>query len=229
MKINCLIVDDEPIARELLRTYTERVPELILLNSCQNANEAYESLYKSQIDLIFLDIKMPVITGVEFLRSLRKPPLIVLTTAYSEYAVEGFELNCVDYLLKPITFERFYQATQKVLERMSVANQLIEEPDYLFIKQDNKLVKVNYVDIQYIRAERDYCMVYLTDKKLLASMHLRIFENRLPKQQFVRVHRSFIINISKLKAIQGNMIDMGQEEIPIGLSYRENLFNKLRI
>jgi DNA-binding LytR/AlgR family response regulator len=229
MKMRCLIIDDEPIARELLRTYVDRIPELVLIGSCKNANEAYENLYQHQIDLIFLDIKMRVITGIEFLRSLRRPPLVILTTAYSEYALEGFELNCVDYLLKPILFERFYQATQKALERINYTNQKIEEPDYLFIKQDNKLLKVDYADIQYIQAERDYCMVYLTNRKLLASMHLKLFEDLLPKQQFMRVHRSYIINISQLKAIKGNIVEIGEEEIPVGLSYRESLFKRLRV
>jgi DNA-binding LytR/AlgR family response regulator len=229
MKMRCLIIDDEPIARELLRTYIDRIPELIVSDSCKNASEAYESLYQNQIDLIFLDIRMPVVSGVEFLRSLRKPPLVILTTAYSEYAVEGFELNCIDYLLKPITFDRFYQSVQKVLERINYTNQSIEEPDYLFIKQDNRLLRVNYADILYIQAERDYCTVYLPDKKLLASMHLKLFEDILPKQRFMRVHRSYIINISQLKAIKGNVIEIGREEIPIGLSYKEALFNRLRL
>lgn len=232
MKINCIVVDDEPIARDILQGYIELIPELNLLKSCISATEAYESLYEHQVDLIFLDIQMPVITGTEFLRSLRKPPLIVFTTAYSNYAVEGFELNSVDYLLKPITFERFYQSVQKVSERVALrppAAPLIEETrDYIFIKLDSKLVRINHTDIDYIRAERDFCSIYLGEKRLFASMHMKLFEAQLPGA-FMRVHRSFIVNLNKVKAIKGNTIELANEEIPIGANYRDALMAKLRV
>jgi len=232
-KITCMIVDDEPIARDILQTYIQRVPELELVKSCRNATEAYEGLYGQQVDLIFLDIQMPVITGTEFMRSLRKPPLVVFTTAYSSYAVEGFELNSVDYLLKPITFERFYQAVQKVSERMAIKQIQVPEtehkPDYLFIRQDNRLVRVEHDQILYIQAERDFSSVYLKETRLLAGMHLKLFEDLLPLKQFLRVHRSYIVNLKAIRAIKGNVIELENAEVPIGASNREELFQRLQL
>lgn len=228
-----MVVDDEPIARDILKTYIERIPELTLVKSCMNAAEAYEGLYEYPVDLVFLDIQMPVISGTEFLRSLRKPPLVVFTTAYSQYAVEGFELNSVDYLVKPIVFERFSQAVQKVLERLSGYKQLPDEkealPDYLFIRQGSKLIRVNHTEIYYIQAERDFCSVYIDNKRLLASLHLKILEDLLPQNKFFRVHRSYIVNMEKIQAVKGNMLELSNAEIPIGANYRDQLFKKLHL
>lgn len=232
MKINCIIVDDEPIARDILAGYMQLVPELNLVRSCISATEAYECLHQFKVDLIFLDIQMPVITGTEFLRSLRKPPFIVFTTAYSNYAVEGFELNSVDYLLKPITFERFYQAVQKVQERIDLRPAMMttsqEHVNYIFIKLDGKLVRVNHEEIDYIRAERDFCSIYHGENRIFASMHLKLFEDLLPGS-FLRVHRSFIVNLNKVRAIKGNTIELAGEEVPIGANYRDALMAKLKL
>jgi len=232
--INCMIVDDEPIARDILAGHIENTPGLQLLKSCMNATEAYQGLHQHAIDLIFLDIQMPVIAGTDFLRSLRNPPLVIFTTAYNQYAVEGFELNSVDYLLKPITYGRFYQAVEKTRERLAYKSsvgtalgQLPEQPQYIFIKQDTKLVRVDYDQITYIEAERDYSSVYLDDKRLFASMHLKLFEDILPKEKFLRIHRSYILNLSKIKSITGNMVEIQTNEIPIGASYREALMTML--
>jgi len=234
--INCMIVDDEPIARDILAGYIANTSGVELLKSCINATEAYEGLHQHMIDLIFLDIQMPVITGTDFLRSLRNPPLVIFTTAYNQYAVEGFDLNSVDYLLKPITYGRFYQAIEKTRERLAYKTsgapgltQSPEQPDYIFIKQDTKLVRVDHDQINYIEAERDYSSVYLDDKRLFASMHLKLFEDMLPKGKFLRIHRSFIVNLSKIKSIKGNMVEIQAGEIPIGASYREALMTMLGI
>jgi DNA-binding LytR/AlgR family response regulator len=234
--INCMIVDDEPIARDILAGYLEKTPGLKLVKSCMNATEAYESLYQHKVDLIFLDIQMPVISGTDFLRSLRQSPLVIFTTAYQQYAVEGFELNSVDYLLKPVTYERFYQAIQKVRERLSFKAGIEASPrnstapiDYLFIKQDTRLVRVNYNQISYIQAEKDYSSVYLEDKRLLASMHLKLFEDTLPKEKFLRVHRSYIVNLSKILSINGNTAELGDVAIPISANYRDTLLTVLGI
>jgi len=234
--INCMVVDDEPIARDILANHIEQTPGLELAKSCMNATEAYEGLHQYKVDLIFLDIQMPVITGTDFLRSLRNPPLVIFTTAYQQYAVEGFELNSVDYLLKPITYDRFYQAIQKVRERLACkADKQVSIPgqtapvDYIFIKQDTRLVRVNYSQINYIQAEKDYSSVYLEDKRLLASMHLKLFEDTLPKEKFIRVHRSYIVNLSKILSIKGNIAELGDIEIPIGANYRDDLLATLRI
>jgi DNA-binding LytR/AlgR family response regulator len=228
-EIKCMIVDDEPIARDILKTHIAATPGLLLMKSCMNASEAYEGLHEHEVDLIFLDIQMPVITGTDFLRSLRNPPLVVFTTAYHNYAVEGFELNSVDYLLKPVTYERFYQAVQKVRERL-VAKPL-QQPavDYIFIKQDSRLIRVQYDQIRYIEAEKDFSTVFTNEKKLLAGMHLKMFETMLPADRFFRAHRSFIVNLSKITSINGNMIEIGQTEIPIGANYKNELMKKLGI
>jgi DNA-binding LytR/AlgR family response regulator len=234
--INCMVVDDEPIARDILVSHIEQTLGLKLVKSCMNATEAYEGLHQHQVDLIFLDIQMPVITGTDFLRSLRNPPLVIFTTAYQQYAVEGFELNSVDYLLKPITYNRFYQAIQKVQERFSYKTNTqtpnstqSDSVDYLFIKQDTRLVRVNYTQINYIQAEKDYSSVYLEDKRLLASMNLKLFEDTLPNEKFLRGHRSYIVNLSKVLSIKGNMAELGDIEIPIGANYRDELLAALRI
>ncbi|WP_216824407.1 LytTR family DNA-binding domain-containing protein [Emticicia sp. TH156] len=228
-----MIVDDEPIARDILQNYFQRVPELELVKSCRNATEAYEGLYSHPVDLLFLDIQMPIITGTEFLRSLRNPPLVIFTTAYANYAVEGFDLNSVDFLLKPITFERFYQAIQKATERLSLKRFPMRRPDdvpnYLFIRQDTRLVRVEHSSIYYIQAERDFCSVFLKDKRLLAGLHLKLFEQQLPPEEFVRVHRSYIVNLKRIHAIKGNMIELENAELPIGTGYREQLFQKLHL
>ncbi|HVW97458.1 MAG TPA: response regulator transcription factor [Mucilaginibacter sp.] len=232
-KIGCLVVDDEPIARDILKTYIERLPELSLLGDCKNATEAYQALYDFPVDVIFLDVQMPVITGTTFLRSLHKPPLIIFTTAYPQYAVEGFELNSVDYLLKPITFERFCQGIQKVKDRMdghSLSVVAKGKVPYIFIKQDSKLVKVDFDDLCYIQAERDFCSLYLVNgTRLLAGMHLKMLEDILPSEKFVRVHRSYIVSIDKIRIIKGNIVETDNAEIPIGNNYREGLFKVIRI
>jgi DNA-binding LytR/AlgR family response regulator len=206
MNLNCLIVDDEPIARDILQSYIDKIPQLTLVKSCMNATEAYEAIYEHPVDLVFLDIQMPVITGMEFVKSLNKAPMIIFTSAYSHFAVEGFTLNSIDYLLKPITFERFYQAIEKVQERISmkmiVQEQSVQEPDYIFIRQDYKLVRLNFSEIDYIKAEKDFCSIYFKGKRLLASMHLGAIAAMLPAQQFVRVHRSFLVNLKKLPPLK---------------------------
>ncbi|MDB5089482.1 MAG: DNA-binding response regulator [Mucilaginibacter sp.] len=230
-----MVVDDEPIARDIMMSHIENTAGLKLVKSCMNASEAYEGLHQHKVDLVFLDIQMPVITGTDFLRSLRNPPLVIFTTAYHQYAVEGFELNSVDYLLKPVTYDRFYQAIQKANERMAYKSGQVQQPspippvDYIFIKQDTKLVRVNYSQINYIQAEKDYSSVYLDDKRLFASMHLKLFEDMLPKDKFLRVHRSYMVNLSRIKSIKGNMMELDDIELPIGANYKEELLTSLGI
>jgi DNA-binding LytR/AlgR family response regulator len=230
-EIKCMVVDDEPIARDILKNHIAATPGLVLLKSCMNATEAYEGLHAHGIDLIFLDIQMPVITGTDFLRSLRNPPLVIFTTAYHNYAVEGFELNSVDYLLKPIIYERFYQAVQKVQERL-VAKPVHKQTapvDYIFIKQDSRLVRIYYDQICYIEAEKDFSTVFTPEKKWLAGMHLKMFETMLPDTHFIRVHRSYIVNLAKITSINGNIAELGKIEVPIGANYKSELLKKLGV
>ncbi|RZA00639.1 MAG: response regulator transcription factor [Sphingobacteriaceae bacterium] len=231
-QINCMVVDDEPIARDIIISHIEATPGLTVVKSCINAYEAYEGLYEAKIDLLFLDIQMPVITGIDFLKSLKNPPLVIFTTAFQNYAIDGFDLNSVDYLLKPITYERFYQAIQKAHERLNARQgqpQQIAPADHIFIKQDAKFIRVNFNQINYIQAERDFSSVFLDEQRVLANMHLKIFDDVLPKTMFLRVHRSFIINLTKIKAIKGNILQLDTIEVPIGANYRDELLSRLGI
>ncbi|MDB5280216.1 MAG: DNA-binding response regulator [Ferruginibacter sp.] len=231
---SCMIVDEEPIARDILKNYISRLPMLNLVKVCSNATEAYEGLHVDKVDLLFLDIQMPVISGVEFLKSLRNPPSVIFTTAFSKFAIEGYELNIIDYLLKPITFERFNQVVQKFMERTAkttadtrITNEL---PAYTFIKHESGLIRIDYDEVNYIMADKDYCTIFFTNgKKLLIGMHLKLLEGLLPGNAFVRVHRSYIVNLKHIKLIKGNIINIADDEIPIGANYKEALFDKLRL
>lgn len=235
--INCLIVDDEPLARLVIRSHLAHFPDWYIVAECIRATDAYEALYRHSVQVLFLDIQMPVISGIEFLRSLKQPPFVVFTTAYSHYAVEGFELNGVDYLLKPITFERFSQAINRVHERLQqplAIQPAIEsastEPaarDYVFIRQENKLVKVLFEDVLFLEAHRDMTKIYLKDGVLFANMHLKILGELFPATQFLRTHRSYIVSLTAVQAIQGNRLDIGPYEVPIGNLFREDVLKRL--
>ncbi len=227
--VNCLILDDEPIARDIIKAHVAKVAGWQVVGSCQRAAEAYEILLNEQVDVIFLDIEMPVTTGIDFLKSLKKPPLVVFTTAYHQYAVDGFDLNIADYLLKPITIERFLQAVEKVKPLLKTPAAEATEATHCFIKHEGKLVKVEFDDIQYIQAEKDFSSLYLSQEKLFVSMHLKMFEDLLPSQAFTRVHRSYIIPHGKVEAVNGNTVQIGGAEIPIGSSYKAALFRALKI
>lgn len=231
--INCLIVDDEPLARDIIKTHLSKIPNWKVVATCINAEEAYEALLKFNIDVLFLDIQMPVITGIEFLQSLKNAPLVVFTTAYSEYAIKSYELNVVDYLLKPISYSRFYQAIEK-------ANMLFKEKknhdiapkkelEYFFVKHNSKLIKIVFSDILYIKAEQEYSYIYTIENKLLVSMHLKILEEALPKDKFTRTHRSYIVPQEKITSIYGNTLQISDAQLPIGNKYKDNLLQKLEI
>lgn len=232
--INCLIVDDEPLARDVIKAHLTKVPKWNVVTTCINAEEAYEALLNYNIDVLFLDIEMPVITGVEFLQSLKNPPLIIFTTAYSKYALKGFDLNVIDYLLKPISFSRFIQAIEKVNLKLSKTKILQEkstkENTYFFVKHDGKLIKIIFSEIIYIKAEQEYSCVYTTKKKLLISMHLKLLEDILPTKLFTRMHRSYIVPQEKVTSIYGNTLKINDTiQLPIGNKYKEKLLQKLAI
>ena len=233
-KINALIVDDEPLAREIIQTHLRKIPNWNLVATCVNAEEAYEALLKHEIDILFLDIQMPVITGVEFLQSLQNPPLVIFTTAFSEYALKGFELNVVDYLLKPISFNRFFQAIEKANKQFAAKeehqNTPTKEMPYFFVKQDGKLLKIIFANILYIKAEQEYSFIFTKNEKLLVSMHLKLLEGILPENIFTRTHRSYIIPHEMITSIYGNTVQIGNDiQLPIGNTYKENLLQKLKI
>lgn len=232
--INVIIVDDEPLALDVLETHIQRIPELNLVQKCSNALEANDALRNNAIDLMFLDIQMPQLTGIDFLRTLRNPPLVIFTTAYPNYAVEGFELNALDYLLKPISLDRFIKATNKAIDQIDLkkgGNSASDSPkdgaDYFFVKADKKLIKVNYEDIIYIEGLKDYVIIRMANSRVITLQTMKSLESKLPAGQFKRIHRSFIVGVNKIKAIVGNMVEImekGQpKHLPIGKNYREEL------
>lgn len=232
-KLNCIIVDDEPLAQEVLERHVAAINELVLVKKCSNALEAFEVLHTELVDLIFLDITMPVISGIDFLRSLRRSPAVIITSAYSEYAVQGYELDVVDYLVKPISLERFMKAVNKVLERFKTtaattpAFELPSRVDYMFVKSDQKLIKIKFADIEYIEGMKDYVKIY-TKEKMIVTLHtMKYFEASLPKE-FMRIHKSYIINIDGIKSIAGNEVEIRNIKLPIGSSYKDNLMKMVQ-
>lgn len=230
MILKCLIVDDEPIARQILEKYISEVPNLVLSGTCKNAFEAMDFLQKNIVDILFLDINMPKLSGLNLLRTLKVTPNVIITTAYSEYAIEGFELSVTDYLLKPFSFERFLQATMKVKQAVSPTPLPPQDQsattDFIFVKNEKKLVKLAFAEISYVQAYGNYIKIY-TDQMLLVPETLSEFSNKLP-DHFIRIHKSYIVNFDKLKFIEGNQILLvDSTKLPIGKSYKKDVINKV--
>lgn len=228
--INVLIVDDEPLAQDVLETHVSRIPDLFLVKKCSNAIEATQVLEERPVDLMFLDIQMPQVSGLEFVKSLQHPPLIVFTTAYSSYAVEGFELNAVDYLLKPISFERFSKAVGKAREKLQQQKNSVPDTadvDHIYVKSDKKLIRVRYSDIIYIEGLKDYVIIRMDTGRIITLQTMKSLEEKLPSHIFKRVHRSFIVSIEKIHSIEGNVIEVMEKgvakHLPIGKNYRDEL------
>lgn len=238
MTYRCLIADDEPIARQIIETYCSHLPYLQVLASCGNALEAKQVLQQQEADILFLDINMPVIDGLSFLRSLKKTPAVILTTAYREYAVEAFELSVSDYLVKPFSMERFMKAVDKAIEKIQSAavtpvSAATSAPvenngtDYLFLKTDRKIYRVSYNDLLYAEASGNFTRFVTTTEVLTVGMTFTSAEELLPTHLFTRVHRSFIISKSKISLIEGNRVYIGKAEIPIGNSYKEGFLREI--
>ena len=236
--IKAIIVDDEPLALEVLETYISRIPEIQLVQKCENAFEANEALKNHQIDLMFLDIQMPQLSGIDFLKTLANPPCVIFTTAYPDYAVEGFELNATDYLLKPISLERFMKAVNKVSEKLAAKRAEHDNnhhaegaEDFFFVKADKKLVKINFDDILYIEGLKDYVIIRQDTGRVITLQTMKSLEDRFPVAKFKRVHRSFIVNIKKITAILGNMVELMEagkiKQLPIGKNYRDELLDMI--
>ena len=229
-KLQCIIADDEPIAREILESYIESIPNLELLASCKNAFEVMEVLQEKKVDLLFLDINMPKLSGLGLLKTLPQKPHVIITTAYPEYAVEGFELSVTDYLLKPFSLERFLQAVLKVPMNGPLNNQVAEGikeglTTSVFVKSDKRIVKINFADINYIEACGNYIKIF-TDTMILTPQTLSDFLKKLP-DHFLRIHKSFVINFHQLKLIDGNRVILQNNvKIPIGKSYRKDLLDE---
>ena len=224
-KLKCIIVDDEPLAQEVLEKYLENIRELELVAKCSNALEAFEILNHETIDLMFLDISMPVISGIDFLRSLRKAPAVIITTAHPDFALQGYELDVVDYLVKPVSLERFIRGVNKAMDRIKQHSPADKSnrPDYMFVKSDQKLIRINFADIDYIEGMKDYVKIFTTEKMIVTLHTMKFFEASLPSDQFIRIHKSYIVNAGSIKSIAGNELEVRQIRLPIGSSYKEQL------
>lgn len=226
MKIKCLIIDDEPSSQTVLKKFVADVEFLELVGVCNNAIEALQVLKQNQgIDLLFLDINMPKISGLTFYKSLQHPPHVIFTTAYSQYAVDGFEVNAVDYLLKPFSFERFFTAATKVLEKQQPNGSRTENDYFIMVKSNKILHKINTNDILYIEAFGDYVKVYLVDNYIMTNATFTSVFESLPQHIFIRTHKSFAINFKKMNSIDGNQIHIKSHKIPIGQKYRTEFLN----
>jgi DNA-binding LytR/AlgR family response regulator len=231
MTLNCLIIDDEPIARKLLQEYIEETDFLVLAGTAENPLKATGLINDLDIDLIFLDINMPKMNGLDFLRSANNLPMVILTTAYGQHALEGFEMAVIDYLVKPFSLERFLKATQKALELQTLKQKPsaidTAAPNYFFVKCDGKLERVVYNDIIYIEAMANYVVIYNTTGKLIAYLTVKGLLQQLPPQQFAQVHKSYIVNLQRVNTVEGSTLHLGQTKITIGPNFHNAVMDKL--
>lgn len=228
--MNCLIVDDEPIARKGLEEYVRDIDFLHLVAQCENPVRAAAVMAEHDVDLIFLDIQMPRISGIDFLKTLRHPPLVIFTTAFPEYAVEGYALDVTDYLVKPITFERFLRAAQKAHEIFTLrrsAGAARESAEYFFVKCESRFEKVFYRDVLYIEGLQNYVVIHTESKKLIAYMTLSGVESQLPGEQFIKVHKSFIVSVPHVSVIDGNEIVIRDRRIPVSRNLKDDVVQQI--
>jgi DNA-binding LytR/AlgR family response regulator len=232
--MKCIIVDDEPLAIEILESYVSKIDQLQLAGTFRNAIAAFTFLQQNQVDLICLDIQMPKLSGIEFLKTLKSPPKVIFTTAFRDYAIEGFDLEVADYLLKPISFERFLKAVAKVMHKDAVpqgAPQQVKADNggdnYVFFKVDKKMVKTKMSDILFIESIKDYVKVRTTEKEIITQQKISYLEESLPKEQFIRIHRSFIINRERIDAYSATDVEIGKHQVPIGRNYKNDVIRLL--
>ena len=231
MKLKCIIIDDEPIARKVLSEFIEEIDYLDLAGQAENPLKAMSLLNTNDIDIIFLDINMPKINGIDFLKNSRINAHIIMTTAYTEYAVEAYGLDVLDYLVKPISFDRFLKACNKAKEVSELKRfpsaQFQKVNDHFFIRCDNQIEKVFYQDLLYAEAMLNYVMLYTSSRKMMVYITIKSLEEQLPASIFIKVHKSFIVNINKIKSIEGNILDIGNEKIAISQNLREKVINEI--
>ncbi|WP_114792998.1 LytTR family DNA-binding domain-containing protein [Niabella yanshanensis] len=231
--IRCLIVDDEPLARDVIRRYISEISTLELVGECANAIQAFTALQQQPIDLLFLDIRMPQLNGNDFLKALKNPPKVIFTTAFSEYALEGYELDVVDYLVKPIPFERFLKAVNKAYhftDIRPVTRPVVEEKrseSFVYFRVDRKMVKVMLGDILYIESMKDYVKIFTKGAMIVTKQPISSVEEMLPEQDFIRTHRSFIVSVQKITSYTQELLEVDKTEIPIGKLYRNEVMKVL--
>lgn len=235
MKTKCIIVDDEPLARELIRGHVEKLENFEIIAECSDAMKALNILREKQVDLIFMDIQMPQITGIEFLKTLKHPPKVIITTAYREFALEGFELDVVDYLLKPITFERFLKSVNKyyqtskddVLVVSNANHDKLQDDSFIYIKENKKVIKVYLAEIKYIEGLSEYVQIFTDKRKIITKTSMAQMEEKLSSEKFLRIHKSYIVSIGKIEAFTANTIEIQGKELPIGRSFKNAVLNAL--
>jgi DNA-binding LytR/AlgR family response regulator len=227
--LNCVIVEDEPLARNLMVEYVRKVPSLNLIEACSSPVTAIEVLRKNPVELLFLDVQMPELTGISLLKVLQKRPLVILTTAYSEYALEGYELDVADYLLKPITFERFLRAIDKVTQRLEAKQ--TPSPDntvadaankFVFVKDGTKLIKVQLSDILYIEGLKDYVSIHTRQQKIVSLQRMKALEEQLPSNEFIRIHNSYIVALKAIEVVHRGEVQVGGALLPIGETFKKS-------
>lgn len=233
--IRCLVIDDEPPARDIIGRYIEQVPMLELVGECSSAVQALTVLQQNKVDLLFLDIRMPQLNGNDFLKIIKNPPKVIFTTAYPDYAIEGYELDVVDYLLKPVHFDRFLKAVNKTFdftqppENVPAPEQQHVAETFVYFRADRKMMKVMLNDILYIESMKDYVKIFTTGGQIISKQSISSVEEMLPENQFIRTHRSFIISLSKIKSFTNELIEIEKAEIPIGKLYRNTVIKLLAL
>ncbi|HWY10835.1 MAG TPA: LytTR family DNA-binding domain-containing protein [Bacteroidia bacterium] len=231
MKLKCIIIDDEPIARKVLKEFIEDIDFLELIGQAENPLKAMSLLNENTVDLIFLDINMPKINGIDFLKNSNTTASVIMTTAYAEHAVEAYGLDVLDYLVKPIAFDRFLKACNKALKfqesKQKVSVKAQKNDDHFFVKCDNQIEKIFYNDLLYAEAMLNYVMLYTNSKKLMVYITIKSLEEQLPPDIFIKVHKSFIVNVLKIKSIEGNMINIGEAKITISQNLRDTVIKKI--
>lgn len=233
MAYRCLIVEDEAPAQRILKKFITDVPPLELVDCTTNALDALTILNTQKIDILFLDINLPKIKGIDFLKSIQSPPQVIFTTAYAEYAIEGFELDATDYLLKPFSFERFLKGVNKAIDRINLSSENIltkseiQDDEVAFFKADKKIFRLNLTELIYIEGVKDYVKIVTLTNTHLILQTMKHWETHLPSNQFKRIHKSFIVNLKRINSINGNVITIGEKEIPIGRSFKEGLLREI--
>lgn len=226
--MTCIIIDDEPLAVDLLESYASKIEDLEVIGTFNNALDALKVLRAQPVDVLFLDIQMPEITGIEFKKIISKDIKVIFTTAYSEYALESYDLDAVDYLLKPITFQRFLKAVEKLnTKTVTTASTEAEKNDYLFVKTEYRHQKISFSDILYLKGLSDYVAIQTKDSKVLTLQNMKDFEKSLPKNKFIRVHKSYIVALEQIEFIERNRIVIEGEYIPIGATYKDAFWNTI--
>lgn len=238
MKTKCLIVDDEPLARDLMRSHIEKLENFQIVAECGDAMKALQELRTQSVDLMFMDIQMPQITGIEFLKTLKNPPKVIITTAYREYAVDGFELDVVDFLLKPITFERFLKAVNKYYQvngeesnnhTTSMNNHNNNEDPFIYVKENKKVLKVHLNEILYVEGLSEYVQIYTQNKKIVTKNSMTNMADKLPDHEFMRIHKSYIVSLSKIQAFTTSSVEIPGKQLPIGRSYKNSVIEALQV